>query len=351
MAFCVCYAELLWCLANRPDFNRMRDRVSTDTKTSSLQQKMKQDDKMDAEDMDEGQMDKEAGEEPGNENEAENEVEQGNKSENENMVGCEKEADNENEAEKEDEGETWNGKEDKLLLHNATDSCNKEEKKVEERAGVEPGGKHGIKVISVCTTRDKSNSTANQSYSECDSSSISSNMRIPTSNIQVQSQKIQVIAQVEKGDSTGVGRSVGQDSKGFATADNTSLRSKRSKVESAEKSNKIGHRIHANRREELKKLSKNERRVNRKVVLTCVTIVFIYMVCTTPYTVQIMLGGDPLSGFTGFMLFLNSLLNPLVYFYKDYLENKSRERGKRVKTQKQKLHKTPRRPTLEHLKS
>jgi len=307
----------------------MRDRVSTDTKTSSLQQKMRQDDKMDAEDMeDEGQMDKEAGEEPGNENEAENEVEQGNKSENENMVGREKEADNENEAEKEDEGETWNGKEDKLLLHNATDSCNKEGKKVEERAGVEPGGKHGIKVISVCTTRDKSNSTANQSCSECN-----------------------VIFQVEKGDSTGVGRSVGRDSKGIAATENTSVRSKRSKVASAEKSNKIGHRIHANRQEELKKVSTNERRVNRKVVLTCVTIVFIYMVCTTPYTVQIMLGGDPLSGFTGFMLFLNSLLNPLVYFYKDYLENKSRERGKRVKTQKQKLRKTPRRSTLEHLKS
>ena len=86
-----------------------------------------------------------------------------------------------------------------------------------------------------------------------------------------------------------------------------------------------------------KVISKKERNLNKTVALTCVIIVFVYLICTTPYAIQIILGGDPLSGYTGFMLFSNSLFNPLVYFFKGYLESKIRKKDRRTKAAHQKL--------------
>ena len=73
---------------------------------------------------------------------------------------------------------------------------------------------------------------------------------------------------------------------------------------------------------------KRERTLSRTVALTCVLIVFTYLVCTTPYAIQILTGGHPLAGWTGLMLFSNSLFNPLIYFFKGYLETLIRRKEK-----------------------
>ncbi|XP_065066089.1 uncharacterized protein LOC135691971 [Rhopilema esculentum] len=73
---------------------------------------------------------------------------------------------------------------------------------------------------------------------------------------------------------------------------------------------------------------KRERTLSRTVALTCVLIVFTYLVCTTPYAIQILTGGQPLAGWTGLMLFSNSLFNPLIYFFKGYLETLIRRKEK-----------------------
>lgn len=91
---------------------------------------------------------------------------------------------------------------------------------------------------------------------------------------------------------------------------------------------------------------KKELRLSRTVALTCALIIIIYLVCTTPYAVQIILGGDPLTGYSGFMLFSNSLLNPLVYFFKGYLENKIRKKEKKTVARNQGMAQKTGRRTL-----
>eukprot|EP00794_Sanderia_malayensis_P012742 gene12742-14048_t len=65
-----------------------------------------------------------------------------------------------------------------------------------------------------------------------------------------------------------------------------------------------------------------ERKTNLTVLVTCVLVVCAYLVFTTPFAVRILKGKKPLNEYSGIMLFSNSIVNPLIYYFKGFWERK-----------------------------
>ena len=65
----------------------------------------------------------------------------------------------------------------------------------------------------------------------------------------------------------------------------------------------------------------------RPLVLTCVLVVLAYLVCTYPVAIEmfILLVRKSKYSNTIYLVYLNSVLNPIIYFYKSYLERKMSE--------------------------
>ena len=173
--------------------------------------------------------------------------------------------------------------------------------------------------------------------------SSSSNNKRNTSGFRIKSLMKRVNNQEKTAGRRRCETTVSQNSTSFATTGTTDISRIGSQSAGVDREKKSAKQ--SSRHVKYTTRAKRERHQNRTVAITCILVVLVYLVCTTPYTFQIMLDGDALSGYTGLMLFLNSLFNPLIYFYKGYLENKIRRRDRQAKARNQALATRPRTST------
>ena len=79
------------------------------------------------------------------------------------------------------------------------------------------------------------------------------------------------------------------------------------------------------RKQPTKGQNKNNRRQDRVVIGTCISIVLIYPACSFPITIQIFISKKS-SSQTSILLVFNAVLDPLVYFFKNYFEEKVKKK-------------------------
>ncbi len=66
----------------------------------------------------------------------------------------------------------------------------------------------------------------------------------------------------------------------------------------------------------------------RAVLITSFLVVLSFVVCTAPFVVAVLIAGSYVRAFS-FIIFLNSALNPLVYFFKSFIEKRLRSKRTR----------------------
>ena len=70
---------------------------------------------------------------------------------------------------------------------------------------------------------------------------------------------------------------------------------------------------------------KELRRQDNIVIVTCVSVVSIFLACSCPIPLEILLSQKSTYK-TGILLVINAMLDPLVYFFKNYQEKKVKKK-------------------------
>ncbi len=75
-----------------------------------------------------------------------------------------------------------------------------------------------------------------------------------------------------------------------------------------------------------------EHKQERNILCTCCLVTLSYIACSYPFSIEVFArqGGDSISFASKLILFLNSAMNPLVYFFKGFLEKRVKEHNTNV---------------------